>query len=93
MYNIWISTISNDFIILFIINIYNKTKIAIQVTNFNPVWKYKNNSSAEYSGGRVVYNLVPINVEGNLLGLAHDYILNQLTILNPGVTFTKVGLI
>jgi hypothetical protein len=102
--------------------------MAIQVTNFNPVWKYENNSSTEYSDGVyifincetvnktsinikatiynqdpsisgrllrgcVVYNLVPINVEGNLLGLAHDYIITQLTTLNPGVIFTKVGLI
>jgi hypothetical protein len=102
--------------------------MAIQVTNFNPVWKYENNSSVEYSDGvyifincetvnktsinikatiynqdpsipgrllrgRVVYDLVPINVEGNLLGLAHDYIITQLTTLNPGVTFTKIGII
>jgi hypothetical protein len=34
-----------------------------------------------------------MNVEGNLLGLAHDYVIAQLTTLNPGVTFTKVSLI
>jgi hypothetical protein len=102
--------------------------MAIEINNFNPVWKYENNSSTEYSDGvymfincetvnktsinikaaiynqnpsiigtklrgYIVYDLVPINVEGNLLGLSHDYIITQLTTLNPGVTFTKVGLI
>jgi len=102
--------------------------MAIQVTNFNPVWKYENNSSAEYSDGvyifincetvnktsiniratiynqdpttsgtklrgRMTYEFITMNVEGNLLGLAHDYVIAQLTTLNPGVTFTKVGLI
>ena len=42
--------------------------------------------------GHVVYDLVPINVEGNLLGLAHDYVIEQLTALNPGVIFTKINL-
>ena len=107
--------------------------MAIQVTNFNPVWKYENvrnetPTQAEYSDGsyifincetanktsvtikatiynqdptitgtklrgRMTYEFIPMNVEGNLLGLAHDYIIAQLTTLNPGVTFTKVGLI
>jgi len=107
--------------------------MAIQVTNFNPVWKYENvrhetPSQVEYSDGSyifincetadktsvtikaTIYNqdpfitgtklrgqmrfeFIPMNVEGNLLGLAHDYILNQLTTLNPGVTFTKVGIV
>ena len=100
--------------------------MAIQVTNFNPVWKYET-SSVEYSDGsyifincetanktsvtikatiynqnpsitgtkvrgRMNYEFITMNVEGNLLGLAHDYIITQLTTLNPGVTFTKVSI-
>jgi hypothetical protein len=107
--------------------------MAIQVTNFNPVWKYKNvrhetPSQVEYSDGSYIfincetadktsvtikaniynqdpstpgrllrgqmrYEFIPMNVEGNLLGLAHDYILTQLTTLNPGVTFTKISIV
>jgi hypothetical protein len=107
--------------------------MAIQVTNFNPVWKYENvrnetPAQTDYSDGSYIfincetanktsvnikatiynqdmsitgtklrgqmrYEFIPMNVEGNLLGLAHDYIITQLTTLNPGVTFTKVGLI
>jgi type IV secretory pathway component VirB8 len=107
--------------------------MAIQVTNFNPVWKYENiknetPAQVEYSDGsyifincetanktsvtikatiynqdpsitgtklrgRMNYEFIPMNVEGNLLGLAHDYILTQLTTLNPGVTFTKVSIV
>jgi|688.fasta_scaffold980490_1 hypothetical protein len=107
--------------------------MAIQVTNFNPVWKYENVrnenlAQVEYTDGsyifincetinrtsvtintivydknssitdaklrgRITYEFVPMNVEGNLLGLAHDYVIAQLTTLNPGVTFTKVSLI
>jgi type IV secretory pathway component VirB8 len=106
--------------------------MAIQVTNFNPVWKYENvkpetSNQAEYSDGSYIfincetvnktlvtiratiynqdpsitgtklrghmcYEFITMNVEGNLLGLAHDYIIAQLTTLNPGVTFTKVSI-
>jgi hypothetical protein len=102
--------------------------MAIQVTNFNPVWKYENNSSINYSDGTFIfvncetvnknsiniratiynqdpsisgtklrgqlnYSLIPMNVEDNLLLVAHDYLITQLTALNPDVTFTKVNLV
>ena len=107
--------------------------MAIQVTNFNPVWKYEHirheaPAQLEYSDGsyifincetanktsvtikatiynqdptitgtklrgRITYDFIPMNVEGNLLGLAHDYVIAQLTALNPGVIFTKINLV
>ena len=37
----------------------------------------------------IIYHSIEPN-ESDLLNFSHNYIINQLTTLNPGVTFTKI---
>jgi hypothetical protein len=70
--------------------------MAIQVTNFttsyiNIVGKVTNNNDP---GAKVLDTIMYYSIEPNesdLLNFSYNYIINQLTTLNPGVTFTKIS--